>query len=151
MTSLRKQRGVASVELGILIIPLLLLTFGTTEFGRAIYQYNTLAKASRDATRFLSGQAPGDPGDVAAAQCLAVYGDATCTNTTPLLPGLTTSMVTVCDSVSCPANHLNQTTGSGVMNLVTVTISGYPFTSLVPFVAPNMTFNDIHSTMRQIL
>ncbi|MBA5686221.1 TadE/TadG family type IV pilus assembly protein [Rugamonas apoptosis] len=151
MKRMRRQRGVASVELGFLIIPLLLLTFGTTEFGRAIYQYNTLAKASRDATRFLSGQAPGDAGDTATAQCLVVYGDATCTNTTPLLPGLTTSMVTVCDSVSCPSTHQSQTTGSGAINLVTVTISGYQFTSLVPFIASNMTFNDIHTTMRQIL
>lgn len=150
MTRLRKQRGVASVELAFLIIPLLLLTFGTTEFGRAIYEYNALAKASRDATRFLSGQGPGDPGDLANAKCLAVYGNIGC-NGAALLPGLTTAMVSVCDSTSCPSTHQNQATGSGVINLVTVTISGYPFTSLVPFIAPDLTFNNISTTMRQIL
>jgi len=145
-----RQRGVAAVEMGILLLPLVVLTFGTTEYGRAVYQYNTLVKSSRDAARFLSGQGPGDPNDVITAQCLAVYGNTTCTGST-LLPGLTTSMVTVCDSVSCPTDHLNQTTGSGVINLVTVSIAGYSFTSMVPFVAPNITFNTISTTMRQIL
>lgn len=148
----RKQRGVASVELGILLIPLVLLAFGTSEYGRAIYQYNTLVKSSRDATRFLSGQGPGDPADLANAKCLAVYGTI-CTGTlpAPLLPGLTTDMVTVCDSSYCPSTHLNQPTGSGVINLVTVTISGYPFTSMVPFIAPSVNFNNISTTMRAIL
>jgi Flp pilus assembly protein TadG len=155
MTWLRKQRGVASVELALLIIPLVLLTFGTTEFGRAIYQYNTLAKASRDAARFLSGQGPGDAGDVVIAQCLAVYGNTACTGA-PLLPGLDASMVSVCDSasVSCPLapfQHKQYQTGSGAINLVTVTIHGYQFTSMVHYVAPNMTFSDVSTTMRQIL
>ena len=145
-----RQRGVAAVEMGVLLLPLVVLTFGTTEYGRAVYQYNTLVKSSRDAARYLSGQGPGDPNDVTIAQCLAVYGNTTCT-APALLPGLTTSMVTVCDSVSCPTDHLNQTTGSGVVNLVTVSITGYSFTSMVPFVAPNITFNTISTTMRQIL
>ncbi|HJV00200.1 MAG TPA: TadE/TadG family type IV pilus assembly protein [Burkholderiaceae bacterium] len=150
MRRFRKQGGVASVELAFLIIPLLVLTFGTTEYGRAVYQYNTLAKASRDAARFLSEQGPGDATDLATAKCLAVYGNSNCSGSV-LAPGLTTDMVSVCDSVSCPSTHQNQATGSGVINLVTVTISGYPFTSLVPFIAPSVTFNNISTTMRQIL
>lgn len=150
MRFLRKQRGVASVELGILLVPLVLLTFGTSEYGRAIYQYNTLAKSSRDAARFLSGQGPGDAADLDMAKCLAVYGNTDCSGST-LLPGLTTDMVSVCDSSYCPSTHQNQATGSGVINLVTVTISGYQFSSLVPFVAPSVTFNNISTTMRQIL
>lgn len=158
----RKQGGVASVELAFLLIPLVLLTFGTAEFGRAVYQFNTLAKASRDAARFLSGQGPGDATDLATAKCLAVYGNTDCTGNA-LVPGLTTDMVSVCDSVSCP-DHKNypiiNSSGSsiGVINLVTVTISGYKFDLLVPYVAellnmstPQITFNPISTTMRQIL
>jgi Flp pilus assembly protein TadG len=145
-----KQRGMAAVELAILLIPLVLLAFGITEFGRAIYQYNTLTKATRDATRFLSGQGPGDPADITPAQCLAVYGNKDCQGI-PLAPNLTTAMVSICDSVSCPALYQNQPTGSGVINLVSVTITGYPFTSLVPFVVPSMTFGAISTTMRQVL
>ena len=54
----RKQQGAAAVELGFLLIPLVLLAFGVSEYGRAVYQYNTLVKASRDAARYLSAQAP---------------------------------------------------------------------------------------------
>lgn len=150
MKTYRKQRGVAAVELGILIFPLILLAFGITEFGRAIYQYNTLAKVTRDATRFLSGQGPGDINDVSAAKCLAVYGNKTCDGTA-LVPNLTTAMVNVCDSVSCPGSHQGQATGSGVINLVTVTVNGYPFTSLVPLLLPSMNFGAISTTMRQVL
>jgi Flp pilus assembly protein TadG len=146
---LKFQRGVAAVELGLLLVPLITLTFGVTEAGRAFYQYNALVKATRDATRFLSGQGPGDPNDVTTAKCLVVYGNTTCTGPT-IVPGLTTNMVAICDSSNC-ADHKNQTTGSGAINLVTVTVSDYPFTSLAPFVLPNMNFGAISTTMRQIL
>ncbi|CAN1603126.1 pilus assembly protein [Pseudomonas sp. B21-028] len=51
------QQGVALVEFT-LVLPLvlmLLLAFG--EFGRMLYQYNVLLQASRDADRFVAGQA----------------------------------------------------------------------------------------------
>ncbi|MFS0756270.1 TadE/TadG family type IV pilus assembly protein [Noviherbaspirillum sp. 1P10PC] len=149
MKFLCKQKGVAAVELGILLFPLLLLTFGVTELGRAFYQYNSLAKATRDAVRFLSSQGPGDAVDLATAKCLAVYGKRTCSGSV-LLPGLTQGMVTVCDSSNC-ADHLNQSTTTGVINLVTVTITGYPFSSMVPFLVPDITFGPISTTMRQVL
>lgn len=149
MKTLRFQRGVAAVELGILLLPLTLLTFGVTEFGRAIYQYNTLVKATRDATRFLSGQGAGDPADVTVAQCLVVYGNRACTGNA-LVPGLSASMVNICDSSNCD-DHKNQPTGSGVINIVSVTVANYPFTSLVPFAVPNFNFGPITTTMRQVL
>lgn len=150
MNRYRKQRGVAAVELAILLTFVLVpLLFGMTEFGRALYQYNGLTKATRDAARFLSARGPGDPADIGSAQCMTVYGNQTCTGT-PLVPNLTTAMVSVCDSSNCPS-HLSQPTGSGVINLVTVTVSGYPFTSLAPFFVPDITFGDISTTMRQVL
>lgn len=149
MNTYQKQRGVAAVELGLILIPLVLLAFGITEFGRAIYQYNSLTKATRDATRFLSAQGAGDANDISAAKCLAVYGNKTCTSPV-LVPNLTTAMVSVCDSSNCP-NHQNQATGSGVINLITVTVNGYPFNSLVPFVVPSITFGPVSTTMRQVL
>lgn len=151
-----RQRGAAAVELGILMTVLLPLAFGTSELGRAMYQYNTLAKASRDAARYLSGQGPGDAAELTVARCLAVYGNTGCSGT-PLAPGLTTAMVAVCDSSNCAGSHQNQATGSGVINLVTVTISGYVFTPVVPLnvfsnaTAASLTFSPISTTMRQIL
>jgi Flp pilus assembly protein TadG len=148
----RKQRGVAAVELGLLIIPLVLLAFGITEFGRAIYQYNTLTKATRDATRYLSAQSAGDVAEISGAKCLVAYGNKTCTGRL-LVPNLTASMIRICDSAdaTCIGSHKNQDSGSGVMNLVTVTITGYQFITLVPFVVGNITFGPISTTMRQVL
>lgn len=148
-----KQQGSALIEFGLTIGILVAIVFGITEFGRAIYQYDTLAKAARDAARYLSTKAPGDATAIAAAQCLAVYGQPTCTGT-PLADGLTTAMVSICDATSCPAT--NQAQGSNpVVNLVTVTIGGannpYTFQSVVPFVVPNIPFGAISVTMRQVL
>ncbi|MGE5469746.1 MAG: TadE/TadG family type IV pilus assembly protein [Bacteroidota bacterium] len=143
------QRGAAAVELAILLIPLVLLAFGITEYGRAMYQYNALAKGVRSAVRQLSEYSAGDATQIGIAKCLAVYGNYTCSGA-PVAPGLTTAMVSVCDTTNCAGTHLNQSTGSGVVNLVTVTISDYPFISLVPSLVPNLTFGDISATMRQV-
>lgn len=153
MHSPKKQKGVAAVELGFLIVPLVLLAFGITEYGRAMYQYNTLDKSVRSATRYLSEQTPGDATQIGIAKCLVVYGDKTCTGSpsgSPLVPGLTASMVSVCDLTSCTGTHQNQAAGGVSANLVTVTISGYPFTSLVPSIFPSISFGDISATMRQV-
>lgn len=154
-TKMRRQSGAAAVEFALLIIPMLVMVFGITEFGRAMYQYNTLVKATRDATRYLSTQASGT--GVGTAQCLAVYGNKTCVAPT-LLPGLTTAMVTECDAFSCPTTHSSVATGAGAVNLVTVTIQGYQFQSLVNFTVagfgvgmPSITFGAVSTTMRQVL
>ncbi|MGB0129791.1 MAG: TadE family protein, partial [Rhodocyclaceae bacterium] len=75
MKSRKRQRGVAAVEFGLLLIPLVLLAFGITEYGRALYQYNALGKAARSAVRHLSEHAPGDAAQATTATCLAVYGN----------------------------------------------------------------------------
>lgn len=149
MSFQRKQKGVALVEFALVLLPLVLMVFGITELGRAFYQYNTLAKSTRNAARYLTTQAPGS--GYGEATCLTVTGQQTCTlSDTPLAPGLTAVMVTICDATSCPATHSGIDTGSGSINLVTVSITGFQFTSLVPFVVPTMTFGPIGTTMRQI-
>lgn len=131
------------------MIPLTVLAFGITEYGRAIFQYNTIVKGVRDASRYLSQHAPGDATRIGVAKCLAVYGNRNCSGA-PLVPGLTPSLVQVCDRTNC-ADHLNQSTGAGVVNLVTVTVDKFPFKSLVPLMVKDITFGPIHSTMRQVL
>jgi Flp pilus assembly protein TadG len=147
------QRGVAAVELAILLIPLLLMVFGITEFGRALYVYNTIAKATRDAARYVSTQQPGGGADLD-AQCLVVAGTlAPCAGAATLVPDITTAMVSVCDWQRCPGTHQAQG-AAPALNLVTVTVSGYTFTSFVPFVtadAANLIFADISTTMRSNL
>ncbi|MDP1653416.1 MAG: TadE/TadG family type IV pilus assembly protein [Rhodocyclaceae bacterium] len=142
------QRGVAAVEFAILLPVLLLIVFGITEFGRALYSYNTLVKSVRDAARYAMIHQPGGGADPE-TKCLAVYGNTGCTGTA-LAPGLTIAMVSVCDWQRCPGTH--QAQGSApVVNLVTVTISGYAFQSFVPFVTAGLSslpFAPISTTMK---
>lgn len=154
-----RQRGVAAVELAIVLPLLLAITFGITEFGRAIYTYNTLAKSTRDAVRYLSTQASGSTTARTTARNLVTYGNPKGTGT-PLVPGLTTSMVQFCDPSDCASTHLNQ--GSlPTMDLVTVRITGYAFTPVLDLLTftrfytggtssiTSITFGDISATMRK--
>ena len=142
-----RQRGVAAVEFALVLPVLLAMAFGASELGRAIYTYNALDKTVRDAARHLSQHGPGDPVIQAEATCLAIYGDTECSGT-PVAPGLVSSMVVLCDALSCPSTHLSQATGAGVINLVSVSIQGYEFFSAVTYVIPDLDFNQITALMR---
>jgi Flp pilus assembly protein TadG len=140
-------RGVAAVELALTMIPLLVLTFGVAEYGRAIYTYNAIDKAARDAVRYLTAPPPGSLDPNADASNLVVYGNVQGTGA-PLAPGLTTGMVNICNATACPSTHAAVPTGSGAVNLVTVSIVGYTYTSIVTYVAPaTLNFNAISVTM----
>ncbi len=142
-----KRRGVAAVEFALVITPMLILALGVAEFGRMMYTFNALDKSVRDAARFMTAPPPTLADPIGAARNLAVYGSLTPTGS-PLAPGLTTGMVTVCTSATC-GNHLNQPTGSGVINLVSVSINGYQYESIVTYVAPAVVnFSNIATTMR---
>ena len=153
-----KQHGVAAVEMALILIPMLVLCFGITELGRALYQYNGLVKATRGAARYLSQQSLASPpagetadGLRAKAKSLALCGAYVCADSPAQVPGLTLDMISLCDPVSCPATHANVPTGEGTTSLVSVAInsgaSNFTFTSLVPWVIPNITFSPIRITM----
>lgn len=145
----KRFRGVAAVELAITIIPLLMLAFGVSEFGRMMFTFNALDKSVRDATRFMTAPPPTSVNPFADAANIAVFGNAAGTGT-PLAPGLTTGMIDICDPTACPGTHNNQPTGSGPIDLVSVSINGYVYTSIVTYVAPaTLAFNNISVTMRR--
>lgn len=116
-----RQGGIAAIEFLIALPVLLLLLIGVSEFGRMLYQYNTLTKSTRDAARHLSANARWgatgnivlDATDISETQNLVVYG-ATVNTGKPLLPDLATSDVTVScfgGGTSCPGvNHVVVTT-----------------------------------------
>lgn len=137
------------MEFAILLPLLLFIVFGITEFGRALYTYNTLVKATRDAARYAMIQQPGGGAD-AATECLAIHGNTACSGN-PLVPGLTTDMVSVCDWQRCPGTHQSQG-AAPVVNLVTVTVSGYAYQSpIISFFRPGISsfpFADISTTMK---
>lgn len=131
-----------------LVMPVLMaLAFGASELGRAIYTYNALDKTVRDAARHLSQHGPGDTQVRTEATCLAIYGNADCSGSA-VAPGLDSTMVVLCDAVSCPSTHLAQPTGSGVVNLVSASIQGYEFNSAVTYLVPDLDFNQITVMMR---
>jgi Flp pilus assembly protein TadG len=146
----RRSRGVAAVEFALVLGPLLVLTFGVTEYGRAIYTYNAIDKAARDAARYLTSPPATSTNPVGDATNLVRYGNVA--GTGPLLaPGLTAAMVNICDAASCPATHATQPMngGSGTIDLVTVSINGYVYNSIITYVAPaTLNFNNISVTMR---
>ncbi|MDQ3060669.1 MAG: pilus assembly protein [Pseudomonadota bacterium] len=140
----KRHGGTALVEFALILPLLLVLTFITTEFGRAMYQYNTLTKSVRDGVRYLSVQTPGT--HLSEARNLIVYGNVAGTGT-PLALGLT--------AVQVPDPTWQAVGTNPVINTVTVQISGYTFHSLVPSVfgisLDNIPFPSISATMRSHL
>jgi Flp pilus assembly protein TadG len=103
--SRRLQRGLAMVEFAITAPVLLLLMFGTVEFGRFMIEYSTLSDAVRDAARYVAGAAlNGTDGLlvqggawttlVTTGQNLGVYGNLAGTGTA-LLPSLAAGQITI--------------------------------------------------------
>lgn len=81
MQRIPTQKGVAIVEFTIVLPLLLLLMLAIAEFGRALYQYNTLIKAVRDGARFMSenaflgdSQLPNDTARLTEVKQLVAYG-----------------------------------------------------------------------------
>lgn len=144
--------GAVAVEMALLLIPLVVMAFGVAEFGRAIYQYNTLTKSVRDSVRLLSQQDASDAvnysSSVADAKCLAVHGTPDCSGQ-PLAPGLTTGMVQTTSSSTVSS-------AGTAINLVEVRITGYTFNFIFnPLVFfgnadTSIRFGDIQATMRQL-
>lgn len=135
------HKGAALTEFALVLPFLLILTFITAEFGRALYEYNTLTKAVRDAARYLSVRSPQT--SIAQAKNLVVYGN-TAGNGNPLVAGLRVSNV---------PNPVWSSSGSfPVVNTVTISVTNYAFNSLVPGAFGlgfgNLTFSPIHATMR---
>ncbi|MFZ3186580.1 MAG: TadE/TadG family type IV pilus assembly protein [Pseudomonas sp.] len=98
----RFQRGVAMVEFAITLPLLLLMLLAIGEFGRMLYQYNSLLQASRDASRYAAsavwssgGTEPGE-GLKTQIKNVAVYGvPSSQAGFPPVVPGLTPANVQV--------------------------------------------------------
>ena len=147
-----RQRGVALIEFALILPFLLLLSFITFEFGRALYQYNVLVKSARDSARYLSMQTPGPGPAIAVSKNLLIYGNLAGTGT-PQVVGL------AFDQAKEPEWALK---GSDpVINTVTVRLAGcgtspgapcYKFTPLISsafgLTFADINFADITATMR---
>ena len=109
----REEQGLQLVEAAIALPILLLLFAATAEFGLYFYEYTTLAKAARAGSRYLSS-APLTDASKTAAQNIVVYGNPTGTGS-PILPGLSTTMVDISQSGGFET----------IPNTVTIEIDGF--------------------------
>lgn len=141
MARIRHQRGTAILELALVIPMLMMLMVIATDLGRAIMQYNTIAKSARDAARYLSIQLPGTR--IAEARNLVVFGNPAGTGN-PLVPGLAPSHV--------PTPTWQASGALPVITTVTVQVSGFTFTPMMASVFGlsfgTIPFSDIVVTMR---
>lgn len=149
----RAPRGVATIELALVLMLLSTLVFGTIELGRALHHYNVLAKSVRTTARYLSTNPPTEAESWVAwketGECLAVYGQPRCdANATPLLPGLMRSQVRIVDPYTFTSARSIQS-GAGTLDLLSISIEGYQFRSVVSFVVPNIVFGRISAVMPQ--
>mgnify|MGYP003694100493 CR=1 FL=1 len=143
----RREDGSSIIELAIVFPILLILFVGSAELGRLFYTYTSLAKATNVGARYLStsrnvvnGTAQEQTDEKTKAKNLVVCGiksavATACANQTPVVPGLTTANVLICDnfSVACspaiPAATTkyfrveiqSYTYSAGVWNLATMT------------------------------
>ena len=107
---LRREDGGALAELAVLVPFLAIMLAGVCEFGRYFQNYNTVAKATRTASRYLSNH-PLTTQEIGRAQSLVVCGKLACADSDkPLITGLSASKVCV------------ETTGSPKVLTVTVRI-----------------------------
>ena len=145
---LHRQKGVAAVELALIMVPMLVVCFGVVEVGRALNYYNGLVKATRGAARYLTTKDLSDSSSTKAAAIVAAKNLALCGTTTTctgatLVPGLTSP-----DQVSvATTNNVQVTTPVGTVSLVTVTISGVVFTSFLPYSIASFTYSPVRITM----
>ena len=148
-----KQKGAALVEFALILPLLLALTFITTEYARAIFQYNSLTKSVRNAARYLSTQGSTFNSTTAdIAKNIAVYGRPAASGT-PLAPGLD-------KATHIPDSNIiyNNAGAAPTVRIVTVRISGYRFRSMfgggfgLTFSLPlgDINFENIQATMRVI-
>jgi Flp pilus assembly protein TadG len=114
----RDERGIQLAELAIVLPVFLLLFAATAEFGRYFYEYTTLAKAARVGVRYLATAGVNVQSDTVARN-LVVYGNTSGTGT-PVVPGLTTSNITI-----TRRNSAGGVQTSGVPQTVTVQVTGF--------------------------
>lgn len=148
----RGRRGAAMVEAGMWIPVLVLLMMGMFWIGNITYTYHTLRKTLWAAGSYVSTQQgvdfcnAGDPA-VSGAINLAITGTGVDPGDNPILPNLTSDMISmsierldptsgvpsICD---CSLTGCDTNLGGGEPDFVVVTIpGGYPILPVIPGVA----------------
>lgn len=134
----RREDGSSAIELAIVFPTLILLFVGIAELGRLFYTYTTLAKATAVGARYLSTSRNAVNGTTTEknnakqeAKNLVVCGikstSATaCNGPTPVVTGLTTANVRICDNFSTACSPA---LAGGPIKYFRVEITGYTYSA----------------------
>ena len=144
----RTQRGQTLVEFALVVMMFLVVMFGLIEFARALWTWNTIVQATRAGARFAVVETP-NPSNNDAIKNYVVYLNSTGTGD-PVLPGLTTSNVTVSfrkivlgtgayDTAPLPSKFQ--------ADVVQVSITGYNFNFVVPIFGTSITLPAFTTTL----
>jgi Flp pilus assembly protein TadG len=133
-----REDGASTIELAIMFPILVILFAGTAELGRLFYTYNTLSKATAVGARYLSTSRNAVNGSTSQkadakqeAKNLVVCGikstsSTACNGQTPVVPGLTTANVLICDNFSTACSPA---LAGGSVKYFRVEIQNYTFSA----------------------
>ncbi len=127
------QRGQTLVESALVIIVLLCTLLGIIDFGQVLFFHQTLVERARAGVRWAAVQNPVVTGDV---QNYVIYNNSAGTGT-PILSGLTSSMVVVTETGQAGCDD----------SRVTVQIVNYPFQFFAPYMARTFVNKPIVETL----
>lgn len=147
------QAGLAAIEFALVLPTLLILAFGVIDFGRVLFQYDTLTKSTRDATRYLASVVRPPAAAFATdanyttaansavnnAKKLALCGSIAACNGNTLVNGLTASNI----FIDYPAS-------TGAITYVRIRVQNYSTSFVTNVLGVSKNLGTISVTMRQI-
>ncbi len=141
------QTGLAGIEFAFILPTLLVLGFGVFDFGRVLFQYDTLTKSTRDATRYLAAVVRPSAyqtdatysAAVSSARNLALCGTIAACGSNTLVNGLTASNI----DVNYPASE-------GSITYVRIFVSNYSTSFITTVFSGSKNLGTISVTMRQV-
>src|SRR5262245_37756566 len=121
------EKGQALVEFSLVTLLFFTVVFGISEFGRALWTWNTIVQATRAGARYAVVETPTSD-DMQIKEVVAYNDPNANSSSTPVVPGLTETNVTV--------NYLNNdgtvASNKNIADLIEVSVTGYQFSFLVP-------------------
>lgn len=147
------ERGQTLVEFALVVMIFLVVMFGLVEFARALWTWNTIVQATRAGARFAVVEIPNLANDDAIKNYV-VYLNSAGTGD-PVLPGLTTSNVTVSfrkidlgsGAYVPPPNNGAGQPNKYLADVVQVGITGYNFNFVVPIIGTSITLPAFTTTL----
>lgn len=135
----RHQKGLATVEFAVAGTAVLIVLFSCLEISRALYVWNTLGEATRRAAR-LGAVCPPNHASVLAAALLNDPGGSTDSG---IIKNLSTANV----SVTYTDANGDTTATLSDMAYVTVSITGFQHTLMIPFITQTLTVPPFSTTV----